>query len=468
MGKMTRVGLDSRYIGGFALIEMIGVLAIMAVLAGAMAPFLLNQIDNSEADAEQLALDAIAEGIRAYFLDENAATYGSLPANLTALAGSYVGANAADLTTNGRDVNRLYASNGANLATIPQVSVVSHLLLGGAAPTAIAAGCIGSAQVAVDPCGDSPGGVGVTTDDMPAGISNGLIKVVNLNLAEERAKIIFTEKRRFLDPAAEAFTNLPNDVCQGITANTDFTAPTDLSAITAITAAYPNIQTVDSWGTRLRVNKFVDRIVVWSEGPTALAAIDPPVNPLFATTACAPGSDVNEQLEQIADSVVGTMLAQVPGPISLPATLVAAGVSSADDDDPWGNSINFVAGRNSYSNGGVITAEPNSFVIWSNGPDGVNNSTGGDDVWLNRRAGEISGIFGMLGRSYVTSEPGSPSAQYDCTGSPAPLPVDNWLEDLPSDLPPGGGCKTALGYLINASECNIAIAYDQECTVAGY
>lgn len=444
---------------GFALIEMIGVIAIMAVLAGAMAPFLLNQLDNSEADAEQLALDAIAEGIGAFYLDQNAATYGSLPPNLNVLAGNYVGASAADLTVNDRDVNRLYVSNGANLSTIPQASVVSHLLLGGAAPTALAAGCIGSAQVAADPCGDSPG---TTTDDMPAGISNGLIKVVNLNLAEARAEIIATEKRRFLTPAAEAFRSLPNDVCQGIATNTDFTAPTNLNAIAEITAANPNIQTVDSWGTQVRVNKFVDRIVVWSEGPTAVAAIDPPINPLFVTTSCESGSDVNEQLEQIADSVVGTMLAQIPGPISLPATLAAAGVSAADDDDPWGNNINFVVGRNNYSNGGVITAETDSFVIWSNGPDGVNNSTGGDDVWLNRRADEIKGIFGAMGRTYVTSEPTSPDpGVYDCTASAAPQTVDNWMTGA-------GGCDTALGYLINASNCNQAIAYDQECTVAGY
>ena len=289
---------------------------------------------------------------------------------------------------------------------------------------------------------------------MPAGISNGLIKVVNLNLAEERTKIIVSEKRRFLLPAAEAFANLPNDVCRAIPANIDFTAPTNLGAIGTITAAYPDIQTVDSWGTDLRVNKFADRIVIWSSGPTVLADTDPPDNPLFVTTACESGSDVTEQLEQIADSIVGTMLAQIPGPISLPATLAAAGVSNADDDDPWGNGINFVV--DNYSQLGVLTAEADSFVIWSNGPDGNDDSTGGDDIVLYRRANEISGIFGTLGRTYVTSEPASPSGSYANCGA-----VDGWMTGI-------GGCDTALGYLINASNCNQAIAYDQECTVAGY
>ncbi|HAC34818.1 MAG TPA: hypothetical protein DCF45_09900, partial [Gammaproteobacteria bacterium] len=49
---------------GFALIEVIGVIAVMAILAGAMAPFLLQVLDRGEGDAEQAALEAIAEGIR--------------------------------------------------------------------------------------------------------------------------------------------------------------------------------------------------------------------------------------------------------------------------------------------------------------------------------------------------------------------------------------------------------------------
>ena len=150
---------------GFALIEVIGVIAVMAILAGAMAPFLLQVLDRGEGDAEQAALEAIAEGIRQHYLDESSANYGTLPANFAAIVG-YAGNSLNDLTTNGRGVGRLYASNGANLSQIPQVTVATHLLVGGAAPTAMA--CAGSAEIAVDPCGDSPG---ATTDDMPAGIN---------------------------------------------------------------------------------------------------------------------------------------------------------------------------------------------------------------------------------------------------------------------------------------------------------
>ena len=247
----------NRHFLGFALLEMIGVIAIMGILAGAMAPLLLNQLDNSEADAEQVALEAIAEGIRQYYRDEAVATYGALPPNLTALAGVYVGASAADLTSNDRGIARLYVNNGADLTTIPQVTVMSHLLVGGAAPTALAAGCAGNALIAADPCGDSP----VTdTDDMPAGIATGLIKVVNLNLAEERSALIQRIQNRYLAPVVSAVEGLSNDVCLSIVDGTY-----DIDGVDAALNALP-IELVNSaplsvpvgqdlWGNKLQVLK---------------------------------------------------------------------------------------------------------------------------------------------------------------------------------------------------------------------
>ncbi|RLA17842.1 MAG: hypothetical protein DRQ60_00940 [Gammaproteobacteria bacterium] len=61
-----------------------------------------------------------------------------------------------------------------------------------------------------------------------------------------------------------------------------------------------------------------------------------------------------------------------------------------------------------------------------------------------------------MGRGFG-AEPVSPSVNYANCGA-----VDGWM------TAPGNNCNTAINYLINASECDIAIAYDMECTVAGY
>ncbi len=414
---------------GFALIEVIGVIAVMAILAGAMAPFLLQVLDRGEGDAEQAALEAIAEGIRQHYLDESSANYGTLPANFAAIVG-YAGNSLNDLTTNGRGVGRLYASNGANLSQIPQVTVATHLLVGGAAPTAMA--CAGSAEIAVDPCGDSPG---ATTDDMPAGINTNLIKIVNLNLARERAEIIKRVQNRYLAPVVSAAEGLVNDVCSSIA---DGTYDIDNAALPAELANAAPLNADDLWGNKIQLTKTAERLVFWSSGPGGLPAV--PANPLFMTAACSPGSELDELLARIADTVVG--YAGTQNPIDLPATLAIAGLSATETQDPWGNGI-------------VYTLSGGGFTLTSNGVDGA--AGGGDDVALAVSYNELVGIFTVLGKSYVTVEPVSPvPANYaDCAA------VDGWMSGA-------GGCDTALGYLINASNCNTAIAYDSECTFAGY
>lgn len=478
MGKMTRVGLDARYSAGFALIEMIGVLAIMAILAGAMAPFLLNQIDNTQGDAEQLALEAIAEGVRQYYLDESVpANYGNLPvpsspppwpawpaagnwADALApndpdpLVRDYVSGIAADVVTNNRDVVRLYVREYDSFAAIPRVSIISHLMVGGAAPTDLPDICVGNAQVAEDPCGDSPG---LTTDDMPDGIANGLIKVVNLNLAQERSVIIERVKNRYLSPAVEFFESLPNDVCKGIP-DRDF-APANVHDLVTVLAlpgvngilslgppAVGVVELNDFWGQPIKVSKFNSRIIIWSDGPTGLDAVTPGdalANPLYMTATCAPGSDVLEQLEEIADTVVGYTATQ--NPVVLPAVPdwdTDVGLSATDIADPWGTAISY-------------TTAAGSFTLTSYGADAAVG--GDDDVPITKSSGKLVGLFAAMGRGYPEPDP---SPDYgNCAA------VDVWMTTAP---PTGGGCNTALGYLINASNCNPAIAYDQECAVAGY
>ena len=427
---------------GFALIEMIGVIAIMAILAGAMAPFLLNQIDNSDADAEQLALEAIAEGVRQYYRDASVATYGTLPANLAALSGTYVAASGTGLTESVRGIDRLYANNLADLTSIPQVTILSHLLVGGAAPTGLAATCIGIAQVAEDPCGDSPGTV---TDDMPVGIGTGLIKVVNLNLAAERSALIEYIQGYYLAPVVSAVEGLSNDVCQQIANGTSTINGLDLAgnAIPAeLLASAPGA--TDLWGNTLQVTKTDNRLDIWSSGPVAMAAV--PANPLYLSASCAPGSDLDQQFESIFNAIVGYAANQ--SPISLPDDNPAApltwnaivGLSVGDIADPWGNAITY----------GEVG---NDVTLTSLGPDG---GVGGDDITTTKSSNEFTGLFANMGLSFNVAEPVSPfPADYvDCSV------VEAWLgaED----------CDTALGYLTNASNCNEAIVYDQECTVAGY
>ena len=437
---------------GFALIEMIGVLMIIAILAGAMAPFLLNQIDRAEGDAEQMALEAIAIGIQEFYLDDsNPATYGTLPGAGAAtwqadLAGNYVGRGVAELTTNNRDVARLYSPLYPDFTAAPRITIASHALLGGQpVPAGFAGGCIGSADAAVDPCGN-----GQVVDFMVNGIARDYIKVVNLNLAEQRAAIIERVKNRYLAPAVEFFESLPNDVCSGIADIPSFAPviPADgelntvlgLPGVNGIVAGVPVIEVNDFWAQPIKVTKFGGRIIIWSDGPLGAGVTpgDDPANPLYMTATCAPGSDVVEQLGRIADTLVGAAVAQNPF-LAFPGTLAAAGV--ANGNDPWGTAI-------------VYVPAATSFTITSLGPDIV--AGGGDDIVLTKSANELTGLYAAMGRGFG-AEPVSPSVNYANCGA-----VDGWM------TAPGNNCNTAINYLINASECDIAIAYDMECTVAGY
>ncbi|MEL0082426.1 MAG: hypothetical protein VW985_05225 [Gammaproteobacteria bacterium] len=418
-------------ITGFALLEMIGVLAVMAILAGAMAPFLLNQIDRSEADAEQAALDAIAEGVRQYYLDDSVATYGTLPANLAALSGGYVNAAAADLVTNDRGVARLYQDNGATLVTIPRITIASHLLVGGAAPADMSA-CVGSALAAIDPCGDSPG---TTTDDMPAGMATNLIKVSNLNLSKERAAIVDHIRGYYLAPVVSAIEGLGNDVCQSIadgTSDIDGNDPAGNPIPPPLVNSAPGTGD-DHWGNKLQITKTGSRVDVWSSGPVAMAPV--PTNPLYLTATCASGSDVAEQLEEIADTVMAFMLAQTPSPTAPPVSLAAAGVTN--NLDPWG--APFV-----YGNAGAGT--PPSFTLSSDGPSGA----AGDDIDGSKTTEEIQAFFAKQGRSYPDPNDINNAA---CAAA------GTYIET---------NCDTEMKYLTDASACNTNIALDQQCSTAGY
>ena len=99
----TSHALRPRSLQGFTLVELIGVLAILAILASFITPNVINQLRAARRDAEDQQLTNIAQGIELYLRQTR-----SFPATLTALSPDYVPTSSGQLTNNANGFLRYY------------------------------------------------------------------------------------------------------------------------------------------------------------------------------------------------------------------------------------------------------------------------------------------------------------------------------------------------------------------------
>jgi len=102
----SNIPLDAFPQGGFSLIAVIGVLAVIAVGLSLVTPALVQIFDRRHQETERLQLERIADGIQTY-LEQNKA----FPPSLASLISDYVPFSAAQLTTNAHGFPRYYAAH---------------------------------------------------------------------------------------------------------------------------------------------------------------------------------------------------------------------------------------------------------------------------------------------------------------------------------------------------------------------
>ena len=88
---------------GFTLVELIGVMAILAILASFITPNVINQLRSARRDAEDQQLANIAKGIELYLRQTK-----DFPVNLAALSPDYVPVSSGQLTNNANGFLRYY------------------------------------------------------------------------------------------------------------------------------------------------------------------------------------------------------------------------------------------------------------------------------------------------------------------------------------------------------------------------
>lgn len=131
-----KTGVPSRRVAAFTLIEMIGVLAIMTVLASVMTPNLLRSIERAAVRTEADNLRTLGEQMKLYLRDNATPPTTALPPtapNWTSQLATYSSLSAADILTNRRRMNRLYVPDP--VAANQRAMLVSSMRSGVALPS---------------------------------------------------------------------------------------------------------------------------------------------------------------------------------------------------------------------------------------------------------------------------------------------------------------------------------------------
>ena len=128
--RSTQPGPGTRR--GFTLIEMIGVLAVMAILASVLAPNALRSLDRAAVTAEAQTLRNLGEQAKNYLRAQGVAP---TAANWTVTIGGYADLSPSDIATNKRQMGRVYLTDPATVPT-QRVIIISSMRTGLTLPTA--------------------------------------------------------------------------------------------------------------------------------------------------------------------------------------------------------------------------------------------------------------------------------------------------------------------------------------------
>lgn len=121
----------------FTLVEMIGVMAVMTILASVMTPNILRSIERAAVRAEGETLRALGEQLKLYLRDNAVLPTTAVPPTLpnwTTQLATYSSINSADILTNRRQMPRLYVPDP--VAANQRALLLSSMRTGIALPTA--------------------------------------------------------------------------------------------------------------------------------------------------------------------------------------------------------------------------------------------------------------------------------------------------------------------------------------------
>lgn len=130
--KTHRYHFTRRLSAGFTLVEMIGVMAILAIMAGVLTPNILHSIERAAVVAEQQTVSKLGGQVRKYLQD-----YGIAPGVATwdTDIATYSEVSALDIRTNKRLNNRVYLLDPDPAAPQERAIILSSMRAGMALPT---------------------------------------------------------------------------------------------------------------------------------------------------------------------------------------------------------------------------------------------------------------------------------------------------------------------------------------------